>query len=305
MRILSGIYRGQKLKFPDREILRPTQEKVRAAVFNILHDRIKDCRFLDLCSGTGSMGIEALSRGAKHVHFVDINTSLLEENIKNLKPASNPAHIQISQMPMGRFLSMLRPNSFDVIFCDPPWKELERYTEAMLLLAKTECLSPSGILFIEHHRDYPPLPNGREKNSGPIAISGDEQEMDVTENRPIHEGFAKKSTRKKSHKHRLTGRELDEAEYMAMTGFGEKPTSKHKKSRDSDSVLQFDDDDGQWIPASKKVSRKQITDSETPPNINELHSTIHSSYPNGFPLVVSHVYGYSDTHITRMEYPQP
>ncbi len=288
MRIISGIYRGQKLKFPKREILRPTQEKVRAGVFNILHDQIKGCRFLDLCSGTGSVGIEALSRGADHVHFVDIQTSLLEDNLKHLKPAPNPANIQISQLPMGRFLSMLRPHSFDVIFCDPPWKELDRYTEAMLLIAKTGCLSPSGVLFIVHHRDYPPLPNEKQHRT-----------------RDSPQPPTPKSPRQKSHKHRLTGRELDEAEHMIMSGFGEKPTAKDKKNGNQNSVLQFDATDGQWSQVSKKASRKQTPDNEIMPNIDHLHSRIQSAYPDGFPLVVSQVYGYSDTHLTRMEYPQP
>jgi hypothetical protein len=92
---------------------------------------------------------------------------------------------------------------------------------------------------------------------------------------------------------------------MIMSGFGEKPTAKHKKNRDQDSVLQFDDTDGQWSPVSKKASRKQTPDNEIMPNIDHLHSRIQSAYPDGFPLVVSHVYGYSDTHLTRMEYPQP
>ena len=288
MRIISGIYRGQKLEFPEREILRPTQEKVRAAVFNILHDQINGCRFLDLCSGTGSVGIEALSRGAAYVHFVDIQTSLLDANLKHLKPTPNPASIQISQMPMARFLSMLRPHSFDVIFCDPPWKDVERYTEAMLLIAKTNCLSPSGVLFIEHHRDYPPLPNEKQQ-----------RQPDAPQEKPT------RSPRQKSHKHRLTGRELDEAEYMVMSGFGEKPTAKHKKNRDQDSVLQFDDADGQWSPASKQASRKQSSDTAISPNVTPPSNPIQSAYPDGFPLVVSHVYGYSDTHLTRMEYPRP
>lgn len=288
MRIISGIYRGQKLRFPERDSLRPTQEKVRAAVFNILQQQIQGCRFLDLCAGTGSMGIEALSRGASQVHFVDTRTSLLEENLQNLKPSVNRSQIQISQMSVSRALSVLKPNSVDVIFCDPPWQESEIYTEALLWIAKTACLSPTGILFVEHHRDCPPLA----PHKGPV------KNAPIPTERP-------RPMRPKPNKQRLVGRELAEAEYMVNSGFGEKPVSRRHKKQHEDSVLQFDDTDGQWSPVSKQASRKESDATHIPSDSTAHYDAIREQYPQGFPLVVSHVYGYSDTHLTRMEYSRP
>lgn len=154
MRISSGHYRKQALAFPEKHVLRPTQDKVCTAVFNVLQTKTNGCRFLDLCCGTGRMGIEALSRGATHVHFVDIHTSWVSTNIKTLKPSPAMSQFQISRMRADRFLSACLPNLFDVIFCDPPWKDHALYDAILAALQHSKCLTPDGVLFIEHHRDH-------------------------------------------------------------------------------------------------------------------------------------------------------
>src|SRR5919201_3217952 len=84
MRVIAGKYRGRKLKSPPSDATRPTSDRLRETLFNILAPRIEGARFLDLCAGTGAVGIEALSRGAEHVTFVDRSRKmcgLIESNL--------------------------------------------------------------------------------------------------------------------------------------------------------------------------------------------------------------------------------
>src|SRR6185436_4351978 len=88
MRIIAGKYRGRRLKSPPDSRTRPTSDRLRETLFNVLASRIQGARFLDLCAGTGAVGIEALSRGAEHVTFVDQSRKmcgLIEANLNALK----------------------------------------------------------------------------------------------------------------------------------------------------------------------------------------------------------------------------
>ena len=87
MRIIAGKYRGRQLKSPPSAQTRPTSDRLRETLFNVLAPRIEGARFLDLCAGTGAVGIEALSRGAEHVTFVDQSRKmcgLIEANTERL-----------------------------------------------------------------------------------------------------------------------------------------------------------------------------------------------------------------------------
>src|SRR6266550_63801 len=96
MRIIAGKYRGRKLKSPPSDGTRPTSDRLRETLFNVLAPRIEGARFLDLCAGTGAVGIEALSRGAEHVTFVDQSRQmceLIEENLSALNIAQKQIDI--------------------------------------------------------------------------------------------------------------------------------------------------------------------------------------------------------------------
>ena len=87
MRIIAGKYRGRRLKSPPSDRTRPTSDRLRETLFNVLAPRIEGVRFLDLCAGTGAVGIEALSRGAAHVTFVDQSrkvSALIETNLASI-----------------------------------------------------------------------------------------------------------------------------------------------------------------------------------------------------------------------------
>ena len=156
MRIISGKYRGRKLKSPPSLKTRPTSDRLRETLFNILAPRIEDARFLDLCAGSGAVGIEALSRGAAHVGFVDRSRkmyALIETNLDLLNVGDGQTEV-VSREALD-FLSRNVKNEaepFDVIFFDPPYamdyeKVLDYVGEnAAQLLAK------EGVLVVEHHK---------------------------------------------------------------------------------------------------------------------------------------------------------
>ncbi len=125
MRIIAGQFRGRKLKSPPSLQTRPTSDRLRETLFNILAPRIEGARFLDLCAGSGAVGIEALSRGAAHVTFVDRSRkmcTLIEANLVALAITENKFDIVC-----GETLEFLRrrakdeADSFEIAFYDPPY----------------------------------------------------------------------------------------------------------------------------------------------------------------------------------------
>ncbi len=136
MRIIAGKYRGRKLKSPPSLQTRPTSDRLRETLFNILSPRIEGARFLDLCAGSGAVGMEALSRGAAHVAFVDRSRkmcALIETNLKALAIRDDAVFVVNSEaqafmckcakketkpsLTVG-LLPCCAP--FDIIFFDPP-----------------------------------------------------------------------------------------------------------------------------------------------------------------------------------------
>src|SRR5213082_2052612 len=100
MRVIGGKYRGRKLKSPPSIQTRPTSDRLRETLFNILAPRIEGTRFLDLCAGTGAVGIEALSRGAAHVTFVDRSRkmcALVESNLDLCNVPENETEVVLAE----------------------------------------------------------------------------------------------------------------------------------------------------------------------------------------------------------------
>ena len=151
MRILTGQFKGLSLKSPTKD-LRPTQDKVRKAIFDILGDYIVGANFLELFAGTGCVGIEALSCGAGFVLFVENEGStieLLKDNLSRLKITN------FDIKPGDAFLAveqLARINKkFDIIFVDPPYYE-ELAKKALQTLSSYDILLPSGIVIIQHYK---------------------------------------------------------------------------------------------------------------------------------------------------------
>ena len=178
MRIIAGALKGRRLKPPSWEGLRPTSDKLRETLFNILAARIADARVLDLYAGTGAVGIEALSRGAAHVTFIDADRraqALIEENLTHCGVAEGYAIIRAS---VAHGLERLRgQRAFDIIVLDPPYAARDSdQVEGVMALA-ADVMAGDGVLILEHARRRPapetagPLVRSREVTSGDSALA--------------------------------------------------------------------------------------------------------------------------------------
>ena len=152
MRVIAGVYRGRVLKPPTWDGLRPTSDRLRETLFNVLAPRIRAARVLDVYAGTGAVGIEALSRGASHVTFVDADRraqALIAENLARCGIVDGYAIIRASA---DRALETLRHGvpfvPFTIILLDPPYE-----LPAAQALAGVEALvAPDGLVVLEHAR---------------------------------------------------------------------------------------------------------------------------------------------------------
>ncbi|MBL8601734.1 MAG: pantetheine-phosphate adenylyltransferase [Myxococcales bacterium] len=169
MRVIGGTFGGRRLLGPPRGAeTRPTSDKVREAVFNVLGDLPDGARALDLFAGTGALGIEALSRGARHVTFVELDSGLcqtIETNLDNLEVEARLFHVH--RRDVRRALKKLE-GPFDLVFIDPPYGHLlER--EALVLLAQPGMLSPGAQIVVEHaSREQITLP---QSVAGALAVT--------------------------------------------------------------------------------------------------------------------------------------
>lgn len=145
MRIIAGEFKGRNLKSPPSMQVRPTSDRLRETLFNIIAPRIEGARFLDLCAGSGAVGIEALSRGAQHVTFVDRSRrscQLIDSNVVLCRIPEE--QFEIYQMPAEDFIRQEKTFAWDIVFFDPPYKE--DYLRTLDLLGNYK-----GLLIVEHH----------------------------------------------------------------------------------------------------------------------------------------------------------
>ena len=153
MRIISGLYRGRVLKSPLNLKTRPTSDRLRETLFNILNPKItQETRLLDLCAGTGAVGIEALSRGAAFVTFVDKSRKacgLIEANLDLLNVPEEETEVVCSAAE--DYIRRPREDSFDIIFFDPPYKNDYELTIRPISDDASGLLNEDGILIAEHH----------------------------------------------------------------------------------------------------------------------------------------------------------
>lgn len=147
LRITGGEARGRKINSPDGLPVRPTGAKVRQAFFNILGTKINGCRFLDLFAGSGLMGLEALSRGAQSLTFVDENYRVIKAIKSNLEILKYEADVICGDI--SKVVPKLKARSFDVIFADPPYASQLGET-ALRLVEQYDLLDHDGVLIIEH-----------------------------------------------------------------------------------------------------------------------------------------------------------
>lgn len=153
MRIVSGKWRGTKLNFPKNKSFRPTQDRVKESIFNILGQQCDDLKVLDLCCGTGGLGFEAASRGAKEVTLIDHHTDMARMNNRHIMDRVDtlcPWPIRIIQSDVMRFLKKTPHNSYDIILFDPPWDDGDLYESALNAIYHSDILKNGGRLCVIH-----------------------------------------------------------------------------------------------------------------------------------------------------------
>jgi len=155
VRITGGECRGRVIAAPEGPEVRPTSSKIRQAFFNIISNKISDSRFVDVCAGSGLMGLEALSRGAQSLIAIDQDRHLLQAIEKNCEKFGYKAQTEVICGDARRVLAHLNKHEADVIFADPPYKS--QIAETLLReVAKSELLAADGIMALEHAQSLPP-----------------------------------------------------------------------------------------------------------------------------------------------------
>jgi len=170
MRVIAGEFRSRRLKSIAGQATRPTPDRLRETLFDILQDRIEGATFLDAYAGTGAVGIEALSRGARHAYFLERNRSALEairENLASLHLAGRATVVP------GSVAQTLARHRADIVFLDPPYAQEDEYAAAL----GTLCADPPALVIVQHpvrlalSDDYPPLHRTRLLKQGDNALT--------------------------------------------------------------------------------------------------------------------------------------
>ena len=174
MRVISGTARGRRLKEIEGFDIRPTTDKTKESIFNIIQFEIEGRRALDLFAGTGQLGIEALSRGARSVVFVDQSAAALKVVRENLKTTGLADAAEVIQSDA---LSYLRNcGRFDIIFLDPPY-DTPLLEKSLRLIEEIDILNKGGIIVCESRAEKnlpepePPYSRLREYKYGKIRIT--------------------------------------------------------------------------------------------------------------------------------------
>tara|TARA_B110000503_G_scaffold19571_2_gene29187 strand:+ start:147 stop:833 length:687 start_codon:yes stop_codon:yes gene_type:complete len=183
LRIIGGEWRGRKIPFATAVGLRPTQDRVRETLFNWISGPVPGATCLDLFAGTGALGLEALSRGAKQVNFVDLSniaTNSLNDNLKLLPTAADQT-AKVEQMSSFNWLRNYKDRAttdeqierYDLVFLDPPFA-LALMQDTLKALFDSQCLSDKALIYVEQPQPLEDLllPEGwklhRSKKAGQV-----------------------------------------------------------------------------------------------------------------------------------------
>ncbi len=160
MRVIAGKFRSRQLKSLKGLALRPTSDRLRETLFNILADRIAGSRFVDAFAGTGAVGIEAISRGAAEVVFIENHrpaATLIQKNLESLEIHSGARILVLDAFrALQRLAASHKPGApaFDIVFVDPPYAALEDYRRALSFLGEAQFLAEGSLVIVEHRRNF-------------------------------------------------------------------------------------------------------------------------------------------------------
>ena len=159
MRIIAGKLKGKKLFLPEDKNTRPLKDMVKESIFNLLdhskkiHKKMENSSILDLFSGSGSFGLECLSRGSKFVYFFENYIGAIKVLEKNLLLFKDKENFKIFKKDFFEFFNSNQKvdKNFDIIFLDPPYKET-RVNELIEKIIENKLLNPDGIIIIHRHK---------------------------------------------------------------------------------------------------------------------------------------------------------
>jgi 16S rRNA (guanine966-N2)-methyltransferase len=179
MRVIAGQYRSRKLIAPSGAATRPTSDRLRETVFNVVAASVPDSVWLDLYAGSGAVGIEALSRGARMAYFVETSTPAIRAIRANLKSLSISEGFELQEREVVKALRTLDAAAVSCDFCflDPPYADYGAYEQTLGFLSQSRLLTPKSIVIAEHdkHSDllnrYGALVRFRKLRQGDAVLS--------------------------------------------------------------------------------------------------------------------------------------
>ena len=159
MRVIAGTYRSRPLQAPKGLSTRPTSDRLRETLFNVLAGRVVDCRFADLYAGSGAVGIEAISRGAADVVFSERNPAALAAIRANLRGLGVKGGFSVDAAGVSALLRKGIGKPFDIVFLDPPYDDEEEYRQTLGALGSPmgELLHEQSLVVVEHTQKRPLL----------------------------------------------------------------------------------------------------------------------------------------------------
>lgn len=152
MRVIAGKFRRRRLKGPGTLHIRPTSDRLRETLFNILGPAVEDSLFVDLYAGTGAIGIEAASRGAREVILVESNAKAAKLIRENLAALGIQAGVELIAADAVKGIERISDRHLvaDFIFLDPPYERAEEYFRVLESLDASHVIAPQGIVIVEH-----------------------------------------------------------------------------------------------------------------------------------------------------------
>ena len=179
MRIIAGQYRSRKLIAPPGTATRPTSDRLRETLFNVLGERVVDSVWLDLFAGSGAIGLEALSRGARMVYFVETNAGALKAIRANLNSLAIKEGYELQDREVGQALRALDAAAVvcDFCFMDPPYAHFGSYEQTLGFLSQSRVIGANSVAIAEHdkHSDlldqYGALQRYRKLRQGDAVLS--------------------------------------------------------------------------------------------------------------------------------------
>jgi 16S rRNA (guanine(966)-N(2))-methyltransferase RsmD len=158
MRVIAGKYRSRRLLAPAGAQTRPTSDRLRETLFNVLGPAVRDSVWLDLFAGSGAIGIEALSRGARMVHLVESSSRAVRAIRSNLESLKISQGFEIIEREAAAALRVLESNAVvcDFCFLDPPYRKAGDYEQVLNFLGRSKLLQPGSLVIAEHDKHFDP-----------------------------------------------------------------------------------------------------------------------------------------------------